>query len=179
MDDRVLHVAYALLGTTVFLLVKAMWGFEREIQERGLEGEQAGAQRLSGLGRMMVAHVRWAGRIFSLVPPITAATRDPGFFLRVFHGFRVGLERSLVAAGKPYALSANDILGGIPVGFAFPDRVSRATLNVGIYNWWSWYNKEWLDYDPESGSVEGLAPSSSSGDLPTLMNFRASLQIQF
>ncbi|MBI3271011.1 MAG: type II secretion system F family protein [Planctomycetes bacterium] len=119
MDDRVLYVAYGLLGTTVFLLVQAMWGFEREIQERGLEGEQAGAQRLSGLGRMLVVHVRWAGRVFSLVPPITAATQDPGFLLRTFHGFRARIDRSLVAAGKPYALSANDILGGIPVGFAF------------------------------------------------------------
>jgi TonB-dependent starch-binding outer membrane protein SusC len=71
------------------------------------------------------------------------------------------------------------IAANIPVGFAFPDRVKNSTLTLGAYNWFTWYNKDFLDYDPEEGSTEGLTSSSGPPSLGTNISWRASLNIRF
>ena len=45
----------------------------------------------------------------------------------------------------------------IPVDFAFPDRISSASVTLSLNNTWSWYNSAWRYNDPDTNS-SGLIP---------------------
>lgn len=67
----------------------------------------------------------------------------------------------------------------LPMGFAFPDGVTNAMLTVGLYNSWTWYNKDFLQWDPEMvGDPDGLVDSPGMR-LPIPISLRASLRVQF
>ncbi len=126
--DLILLVAYGMVGLTTFLLVKAIWGFEMEIQERGQEGVLEGGQPQSPLGRVVLAHARFAGRIVgALVPrPKSEDAIDPNMMLGWVQILRRKIDRALVAAGQPYHLTGNEILGSVPLGLV-------VGMVVGIY----------------------------------------------
>jgi hypothetical protein len=67
----------------------------------------------------------------------------------------------------------------LPVGFLFPERVRGATLTAGVYNTWTWYNKDFLQFDPEMvGNPDDLVEAPGMR-LPIPMSFRASLSVTF
>ncbi len=116
--DAALWVMYGMVGLTTFVLVKAIWGFEVEIQERGQEGYEA-VQPESPLVRLVLAHVRVSGRIAGALIPCPKANEavDTGSLLGWIQVLRARTDRNLEAAGHPHHLSGNDILGACPLGF--------------------------------------------------------------
>lgn len=117
MDGMIL-IMYGMVGLTTFVLVKAIWGFEQEIQERGQEGAEAALPE-TAVARIVLAHMRFAGRIIAvLVPrPRNHQSIDAGLVIGWLQLLRQRLDKSLVAAGSPYRLTGNDVLGGAPLGF--------------------------------------------------------------
>lgn len=110
-------VMYGMVGITTFVLVKAIWGFEMEIQERGKEGVEA-IQPETTLARLVLSHMRFMGRIVGwLVPrPKSDKEIDPSLVIGWLQLLRRRLDRTLIAAGQPHRLIGNDVLGGVPLG---------------------------------------------------------------
>jgi outer membrane receptor protein involved in Fe transport len=71
------------------------------------------------------------------------------------------------------------VTASMPLDFAFPDRVTSSTLTLGLYNSYTWYNDEFLLWDPEmAGDPDGLVDSPGMR-MPIPIALRASLQVQF
>jgi hypothetical protein len=66
----------------------------------------------------------------------------------------------------------------IPVDFAFPDRVSNATLTLSLNNAWRWRNKDWVIMDPDMATAEGLVTGTNTRTAP-VWGANASLRVQF
>ncbi len=69
----------------------------------------------------------------------------------------------------------------LPVDFAFPDRVSNATLTLSLDNSYRWVNSDWLILDPEMQSNFGALDQvvQAGARVPSPISFHASLRIQF
>ena len=68
----------------------------------------------------------------------------------------------------------------IPVGFAFPERVSDATLTLSLNNAWRWLNSDWIVGDPEQGvPVDGIVSGRPASRPPPTYQFHAALRVQF
>jgi hypothetical protein len=73
------------------------------------------------------------------------------------------------------------ISASIPVDFAFPERVSNATLTMSLNNFWDWYTEiPW--YDPESpgnAAVNDDGRGSQTERVPAPAMFRLALRVTF
>lgn len=69
----------------------------------------------------------------------------------------------------------------VPVDFAFPERISNATLTLSLNNVWDWYREvPWYDVELDSNfgvNSEGFA--SSTERTPAPATFRMSLRVSF
>jgi hypothetical protein len=65
----------------------------------------------------------------------------------------------------------------VPLGFAFPDRISNATLNLSLNNAWYWFNDKWQILTPEVGGANSLVQTPDRGVPPTY-SVNVSLRIQ-
>ena len=95
-------------------------------------------------------------------------------------------ERCTPANGDDYWFDADyfklrSVSATIPVDFAFPDRVSNATLTLALNNAWDWFREiPW--YDPE---ILGNAAANDDGignateRVPAPATFRISLRVTF
>jgi hypothetical protein len=65
----------------------------------------------------------------------------------------------------------------LPLGFAFPERISNASLNVSLNNAWYWFNDKWQILTPEVGGASSLVQTPDRGVPPTY-SVNVSLRIQ-
>ena len=73
------------------------------------------------------------------------------------------------------------ISAAIPVDFAFPDRVSNATLTLALNNFWDWYREiPWYDVEsPGNNAVNDDGIGSQTERVPAPALFRLSLRVTF
>ena len=69
----------------------------------------------------------------------------------------------------------------LPVTFAFPDNVDDAALTLSLNQSWTWFNEEWIYFDPEMQGNNGTADQvvAPGYRLPIPIEFRAALQVRF
>jgi hypothetical protein len=68
----------------------------------------------------------------------------------------------------------------VPMDFAFPDRISSASLTLSLNNAWRWLNDQWVVGDPEmSTPVDGIVSGGAGSSPPPTYSFGASLRLQF
>ncbi len=95
-------------------------------------------------------------------------------------------ERCTPSGGDDYWFDADyfrlrAVSATIPVDFAFPDRISNATLTLAVNNIWDWFREiPW--YDPEvlsndAATDDGIGAQSERTPAPA--TFRASLRVTF
>ena len=91
--------------------------------------------------------------------------------------------RATTGSTRPTSSCAR-VSATIPVDFAFPDRVSGATLTLALNNAWAWY-KEIPWYDTEiagnGSTTSGLDESlgNATERMPAPATFRISLRVTF
>jgi TonB-dependent starch-binding outer membrane protein SusC len=77
---------------------------------------------------------------------------------------------------------ARDLTMSVPVGFAFPDRVTGATLTLSLANFYLW-TKDLPWWDPEVLGVMGVNSAGRGGNndpmVPAPKTFRARLRVSF
>lgn len=95
-------------------------------------------------------------------------------------------ERCTPANGDDYWWDADyfklrSIAASIPVDFAFPDRVSNATLTLSLNNAYSWYRElPWYDFEVLSNAgVADDGPGNPSERTPGPATFRMALRVNF
>jgi hypothetical protein len=85
--------------------------------------------------------------------------------------FRAMCNPSLANSGYNVAPADFFVLRSIavdvPLGFAFPDRITNASLNVSLNNSWYWFNDKWQILTPEVGTAGGLIQTPDRGVPPT------------
>jgi TonB-linked SusC/RagA family outer membrane protein len=95
-------------------------------------------------------------------------------------------ERCDPSGGEDYFFDADyfklrSLSASIPVDFAFPDRVSNATLTLALNNAWDWF-REVPFYDVEIFSNDGAGDDgvgNSTERIPAPATFRMSLRVTF
>src|SRR5690606_21524292 len=95
-------------------------------------------------------------------------------------------ERCSASGGYDYWMDADyfklrTVSATIPVGFAFPDRVSNATLTLALNNIWDWYREiPWYDAEiPSNNGATEDAIGNATERLPGPATFRISLRVTF
>ncbi len=95
-------------------------------------------------------------------------------------------ERCSPSGGEDYWMDADyfklrTVTATIPVGFAFPDRISNATLTLALNNIWDWYREiPWYDAEiPSNAAATTDAIGDATERLPGPATFRISLRVTF
>jgi hypothetical protein len=65
----------------------------------------------------------------------------------------------------------------VPLAFAFPERISNASLNISLNNAWYWFNDKWQILTPEIGGSDALVQTPDRG-VPPSYSVNVSLRLQ-
>jgi hypothetical protein len=95
-------------------------------------------------------------------------------------------ERCTPSGGNDYWFDADyfklrSLSATIPMDFAFPERVSNATLTLALNNAWSWFREvPWYDvevFGNDGAGDDGIGNSTER--VPPASTFRMSLRVTF